>query len=620
MIPRTLCLAGVAVLLGTAAHDRPLHPSTTSATNAEISANDNRTRAGVLRDGVLRVSLVAGAGTWFPEDKDGPGHDVFAFGEEGRALQAPGPLLRVPVGTELHITLRNALDTTLVVYGLHDRPGTGAPIQLAPRGTSEVRFKVSAPGAYYYWGSTSNARLLRDRWGKETQLGGALIVDEPGARTDEHVFVIGIEDGPAVNPAERDLLAAVVNGRSWPHSHQSSVQQGDTVRMRWINLTSRSHPLHLHGFYFRVDRFGDIAQDTIYGSDQQRSAVTELANPGQTMSIAWVPDRPGNWLLHCHMALHMSHTLRRGAKRANAAHKGNHSLESMSGLVTGWRVLPRGALAKANTPAGAEHRVRLLVQAKAGVYGQDPGLGFVIQNGSAPRADSVAIPGPALVLERDQPARITVVNRLREPTSIHWHGIELDSYYDGVSGWSGLGGSILPQIEPGDSLIVRFTPPRAGTFIYHSHFSEEKQLGSGMYGPLIVLEPGRRYDPETDRTWVIGSDGPRRGVRVLLNGSRAPVLDLAAGQRYRIRLINIHTNVPLVFSVRADSVPVRWRTLAKDGADLPVAQQRVQPAVQRIGVGEAYDFEFTPSVRGELRISALDPAGREQLSGRVRVR
>jgi FtsP/CotA-like multicopper oxidase with cupredoxin domain len=618
MILRTLSIAGVAALLASTAHDQPVHRSLRAPSRAEISTNDNRTRAGELRDGVLRVSIVAGAGTWFPEEKDGPGHDVFAFGEEGRALQIPGPLLRVPVGTELHITLRNATDSTLVVYGLHDRPGTGAPLQLARGESREVRFKVNAAGTYHYWGSTSNARLLRDRWGKETQLGGALIVDEPGARTDEHVFVIGIEDGPGALPANRDLFAAVINGKSWPHSHQSTVPLGDTVRIRWINGTSRSHPIHLHGFYFRINRMGDIAQDTLYAADQRRDAVTELLNPGQTMSVSWVPDRPGNWLMHCHMALHMSHTLRRGAQSAKAAHIGNHSLEAMSGLVTGWRVLPRAG-SKANTPVGAEQNVRLLVQSKAGVYGGEPGLGFVIQNGAQPRADSIQIPGPPLVLERGRPARITVVNRLSEPTSIHWHGIELDSYYDGVSGWSGLDGKLAPQIEPGDSLIVRFTPPRAGTFIYHSHFSEEKQLGSGMYGPLIVLEPGQRFDPDIDRTWVIGSDGPARGVRVLLNGSRTPVFDLEAGKRYRIRLINIHTNVPLVFSVRADSVPVRWRALAKDGADLPAVQQRVLPAVQRIGVGEAYDFELTPATRGELRISALDPAGQEQLPGRVRV-
>ena len=111
--------------------------------------------------------------------------------------------------------------------------------------------------------------------------------------------------------------------------------------------------------------------------------------------------------------------------------------------------------------------------------------------GPAPRPDSVVIPGPPLVLTRGEPVQITVVNNLQDATSIHWHGIELDSYFDGVSGWSGDQRKTAPHVNAGDSFAVRFTPPRAGTFIYHSHFDEERQLGSGLYGPIIVLEPGQ---------------------------------------------------------------------------------------------------------------------------------
>ena len=66
------------------------------------------------------------------------------------------------------------------------------------------------------------------------------------------------------------------------------------------------------------------------------------------------------------------------------------------------------------------------------------------------------------MLQRGEPVEITVVNRLAEPTAIHWHGIELDSYYDGVHGWSGIGKRITPLIEPGGTFPVRFTPPRTG--------------------------------------------------------------------------------------------------------------------------------------------------------------
>jgi FtsP/CotA-like multicopper oxidase with cupredoxin domain len=105
----------------------------------------------------------------------------------------------------------------------------------------------------------------------------------------------------------------------------------------------------------------------------------------------------------------------------------------------------------------------------------------------------------------------------------------------------------------------------------------------------------------------------------MLNGSVEPVIELDPMKTYRIRLININPNVPLILSVVADSTPVRWRVVAKDGADLPPMQARVQPAVQRIGVGETYDFEFTPDVARDFRLRAVDPGGRLRLSGVVRV-
>ena len=71
---------------------------------------------------------------------------------------------------------------------------------------------------------------------------------------------------------------------------------------------------------------------------------------------------------------------------------------------------------------------------------------------------TITSPGPTLVLHRNEPVEIIVVNRLPEATAIHWHGMELDSYYDGVHGWSGTEQRLAPMIEPGESFTVRFTP------------------------------------------------------------------------------------------------------------------------------------------------------------------
>jgi manganese oxidase len=588
----------------------------------EIRSNDNRTPAGRLSHGVLALDLFAGAGTWFPEEKDGPGHQVYAFGEVGRGLSNPGPLIRVPVGTEVRATVRNTIGSTaLHVHGLHDRPGTGADLLVPPGETRSVRFRVTAPGTYFYWGSTRGVAKLQERYGPESQLVGALIVDSTNSHPSDHVFVVGLEDDAGLVPPDRRVRAAVVNGRSWPHSQVATLTSGDTVRMRWINISDRVHPMHLHGFYFTVNSHGDIARDTTYDPAHRRQAITELMLQGQTISLTWVADRPGNWLMHCHMAAHMSPHLRGKPMPAETGSHFNHTMSAMAGIVVGWKVLARPGSSGTKPDIRSQRRsLRLLVQQAPRRYGTEPGLGFVLQNGNAaPAPDSVVIPGAPIVLTRGEAVQINVVNHLSEPTSVHWHGMELESYFDGVSGWSGDASRISPQVNAGDSFAVRFTPPRAGTFIYHAHFHEERQLSSGLYGPLIVLEPGDTFNADTDRQWVLSQGGPALPARLMLNGMTRPVIDVEARRTYRIRLININPTAPVFLEVLSDTVPIKWRAIAKDGADLPAVQAVLRPARLMIGVGEAYDFELTPERAGELQIRGNDVAGRVRFAGVLRV-
>ena len=84
------------------------------------------------------------------------------------------------------------------------------------------------------------------------------------------------------------------------------------------------------------------------------------------------------------------------------------------------------------------------------------------------------------------------------------------------------------------------TPPRDGTFIYHSHWQERKHLGAGLTGPLIVLPPGEKFDPVTEKTFLFTSDGTDGTEPLLLNGVPQPVpIPLTVGTRYRFRFINI---------------------------------------------------------------------------------
>src|SRR5512142_15586 len=72
-------------------------------------ANDNRLRAGTLHGGVLTVRIVAGRAAWRPDGPSGCALGIHAFAEEGKPATIPGPLIRVRSGTQVRVTVRNAL-------------------------------------------------------------------------------------------------------------------------------------------------------------------------------------------------------------------------------------------------------------------------------------------------------------------------------------------------------------------------------------------------------------------------------------------------------------------------------------------------------------------------------
>jgi FtsP/CotA-like multicopper oxidase with cupredoxin domain len=61
------------------------------------------------------------------------------------------------------------------------------------------------------------------------------------------------------------------------------------------------------------------------------------------------------------------------------------------------------------------------------------------------------IPGPVLRFKEGEFARITVTNKMEVETSVHWHGILLPNFYDGVPYLT------TPPIEPGETFVYEFT-------------------------------------------------------------------------------------------------------------------------------------------------------------------
>jgi FtsP/CotA-like multicopper oxidase with cupredoxin domain len=561
---------------------------------------------------------------------------VAAFGELSRPLEIPAPLIRVTEGTEIVASIRNDLGDTLRVSGLCTRDGSPCPaIEIAAGSERIVKFRSGRAGTYHYSGTTVTVPMPF-RLASDTQLSGAFIVDPPGVdSTPDRVLVItewtslsrqqfmditGANDPGVAFRAVDPRFTFLINGLSWPATERLTYPIDEDVHWRVINLSTQQHPMHLHGFYFTVDSLGNGVRDTIFPDSRQRRVVTQLLAPDATMSMTWRPEREGNWVFHCHISEHVAPERRLAERNGPQAHHGgaHDGSAGMAGMILGVRVTGRAAASTDPPPVpAAARKLTLTMQTEPARSGGHPAYGFVLTEGSAPRPTELSVPGPTLVLERGKPVEIALVNRLPESTALHWHGIELDSYYDGVHGWSGVGQRVTPLIEPGGSFVVKFTPPRTGTFIYHTHMHDH-QLASGMYGALIVLEPGETFDPTLDHVMVIGQSGPGLDAPTILNGSRDQQFAWKAGARHRLRFINITPGDIFVASlVRAD-VPVQWRPLTKDGVPVPADDATPGPATQTVSVGETYDFEYdAPPGRYSLWINVRTPGGRWAVQGHV---
>ena len=573
-----------------------------------VQPNDNRNAAGRLENGILTIRLVVKMARWYPEASGGPFAEVPAIAEEGRAPQIPAPLIRVPVGTTIVATVRNTLtDSTVYVRGFSTHPAaTLDSIPILPGESRTIRFAAGAPGTYPYL-MTPGIRDP-DKSDEREASGGALIVDAAGSHPADRIFVINIWGETRDSVTYGNALA--INGKSWPFTERIAATVGDTLRWRIVNVSGRNHPMHLHGFYFRLAARGTPLSDTVYSPGQRRLAVTEDLSAGDTMDMDWIPNRPGNWLFHCHIAFHVVPGLAQlSGTPPDARHL--HSVDirqHMAGLVLGINVRARPGAKMAARPH--PRKLHLFVDEGRRRSFAPRAMGFVLQRDAGiPARDSIEAIGSLIVLNRDEPTDITVVNRLPEATSIHWHGIELESYSDGVAGWSGSADHLAPVIAAQDSFIARLTLPRAGTFIYHTHLNDIEQLTSRLYGALVVLRPGQKFDSATDHVFVLGWDGPTEPPRRwLINGDTVgPPIEIAARVPQRFRFVDIAPAGRVVFSIVHDSSVVSWRPLAKDGAAYPPGISVSGPAKRRLNVGETFDAEFIAPAAGEYELTMGAP-------------
>ena len=123
-----------------------------------------------------------------------------------------------------------------------------------------------------------------------------------------------------------------------------------------------------------------------------------------------------------------------------------------------------------------------------------------------------SIPGPTLEFNEGDLAIINVTNKMDVETSVHWHGLILPNFYDGVPYLT------TPPIEPGETFQYRIPINQSGTYWYHSHTLLQEQ--KGVYGSIIIQPKEKTLDYDKDLVVVLSDWTNEKPMNVLRNLKR----------------------------------------------------------------------------------------------------
>jgi FtsP/CotA-like multicopper oxidase with cupredoxin domain len=263
------------------------------------------------------------------------------------------------------------------------------------------------------------------------------------------------------------------------------------------------------------------------------------------------------------------------------------------------------------------------------------------------------VPGPEIRLREGERVRAVVENSLSEPTTIHWHGVDVPNRMDGVPGVT------QKPIRPGEAFTYEFEARPSGTRWYHTHYHATRQLDLGLFGPLIVEPQGgdpfpfdrectlvlddwstgespalsRTADGTARRRGVAGGmmSGMMRGMGGMMgrmtvggpvppydvmtvNGKAYPAtepLRVRKGETVRLRLLNGSADHTHVMRLAGH----RLRVTHTDGNPL---EEAVEVDAVPIAPSERYDLEFTASRAGGWLFYCAEP-GHARAGEMVRV-
>jgi FtsP/CotA-like multicopper oxidase with cupredoxin domain len=213
------------------------------------------------------------------------------------------------------------------------------------------------------------------------------------------------------------------------------------------------------------------------------------------------------------------------------------------------------------------------------------------------------IPGPPIRATVGDLLQVHVCNHGdRDGVSVHWHGYDVPNAEDGVAGVT------QNAIGDGGCFDYRFRASRPGSYWYHAHQASSSQVDRGLYGDLVVTEPGTALIPGTGSTSA--------GDLTVLDHAWRPPGGFLAGATWQPadnterRVLSARTAVRLRL-VNTDRLPHRYRLIgvgyrlvAVDGTDVPGASTLGSDQALLLAAGGRYDLSFTMPATG-VRLTGL---------------
>jgi len=237
-----------------------------------------------------------------------PGLRARCWGFNG---QVHGPTIEAVEGDRVRIYVTNKLpeNTSIHWHGVlvpSGMDGVGGLSQktIEPGETYKYEFKLRQHGTYMYHSHSDEMTQIA------LGMMGMFIIhprNPTGPKADRDFALMTSEWRIDVgtmrpNPIEMtDFNVFTFNGRAFPGTAPLVAKYGDRVRIRFGNLSPMEHhPIHIHGLHWKVTQTdgGQIPESA------QWPETTVLVAVGQTRTVEFIADNPGDWAMHCHMTHH----------------------------------------------------------------------------------------------------------------------------------------------------------------------------------------------------------------------------------------------------------------------------------------------------------------------------